>query len=429
MRFKTDISCYSFIKKFAIIFSLIPALSWGAFSNYNSILIGDQAAGMAGAYTAMTEDASALAWYNPAALAKLQGQAFSAAVGIYKKFDTSYNTSEDLSRASMRANQGFFRALPSSTGSVLKFEDESMKDYMFGLSIVTPEYDTFKGEIFNDGTSSSTLSLLDESLWVGGAIAKKIDEKQSIGITIYYTSRSLSKSVMDRQSISSTQAKIFSEERALVQNALVYHVGYHLDITETLKFGFMARLPSTHLYGKATYMDSFVDPTGVGVTSNNLQNVETKARVPRKYSLGLAYVNPSKVLSIAADISYYEPMSYSDIEHPTLREYIVHNPVWNLSVGGEGWIRSWLKLRLGVFSNLSAHPNPEPGLVSGQGDRVDQLGWSANTALIKGNIQYTFGGYYTGGWGRSVQRINQEYVVVPKQVQVFTMLVGTSYYF
>jgi hypothetical protein len=50
-------------------------------------------------------------------------------------------------------------------------------------------------------------------------------------------------------------------------------------------------------------------------------------------------------------------------------------------------------------------------------------------ALRSENIEYTFGGYYTGGRGRSVQRINQAYEVVPKVVNVFTMLVGTSYSF
>jgi len=52
----------------------------GAFSNYNSILIGDQAAGMGGAYTAMSSDASAVSFYNPAGLAFLKGHSFSGSI-------------------------------------------------------------------------------------------------------------------------------------------------------------------------------------------------------------------------------------------------------------------------------------------------------------------------------------------------------------
>jgi len=124
-----------------------------AFSNYNSILIGDQAAGMGGAYTAMTDDASALAYYNPAGLAYLQGHSFSAAVGIYKKFDTSFGTEEDFTKAPLRINQGFFRAIPSSTGSVLRREN-----YTFALSIVVPDFDNYKGDLGTMNEKTTTLS-------------------------------------------------------------------------------------------------------------------------------------------------------------------------------------------------------------------------------------------------------------------------------
>ena len=64
------------------------------------------------------------------------------------------------------------------------------------------------------------------------------------------------------------------------------------------------------------------------------------------------------------------------------------------------------------------------------GDRVDLLGWSANVTLIsKERIRTTFGGYYNVGRGKSIQRMNQEYQIIPKTQQVFTMLVATSYYF
>ncbi|MBN8538659.1 MAG: hypothetical protein J0M15_16540 [Deltaproteobacteria bacterium] len=82
--------------------------SEGAFSNYNSILLGDQSAGMGGAASAVVGDTSAAAFYNPATLARLNGASFSAAVGIYKKFDTVYGEEEDFTKAPLRLNQGFY---------------------------------------------------------------------------------------------------------------------------------------------------------------------------------------------------------------------------------------------------------------------------------------------------------------------------------
>lgn len=397
-------------------------------ANYNSILIGDQAAGMGGAYTAMTEDASALAWYNPAGLAFLRGQSFSAAVGIYKKFDTHYSDNVDLTKTTLSVNQGFFRALPSSTGSIIR-KEEILPNFTFALSIVVPEFDQFKGDIANTDTNTSTLSFVDESLWVGGAIAKRIDGDESIGMTAYYTARSFTRSVNDRTILNSGARKIiYNEERAYTQNGIVLQFGYHRQLSENFKMGLCARLPAIHIAGAGSYYDTLIDTSSSSQPTLNYPDLRSKTKIPARYTLGFAYrALPELVLT--ADGTFYGSEKYGDLEEETIAEGLENRTIWNGSLGGELHLRSWLKVRAGAFTNFSAHPNPEVGRNRGQGDKVDQLGFSANIALISGEIQYTFGGYYTGGRGRSVQRVNQEYVVIPKQLQVFTMLVGTSYSF
>jgi long-chain fatty acid transport protein len=396
------------------------------FSNYNSILIGDQAAGMGGAATAMIEDASGMAWYNPAGLAKLEGQSFSAAVGIYKKFDIRYREESDLTKASFRVNQGFFRALPSSTGSVIRpHQLEWLEGWTMALSILVPEYESFKGDIATEGQSASTLTLTTESIWVGGAAARRLNDRDSFGFTVYYTARSVSKTVNDRTIISTVQSQIFTEERNLTQNALVGLVSWHRDIDDHWKVGVSYRFPSLHIAGKAEVYQTFIDN---GAIQNPISesSLDTRARIPWKATVGVAYVTPG-TSRWAADVSTYGPLSYGDLEREDLSEKIEHRPVWNVSLGYEKEWREWFKTRVGFFSNFSSHPDPDPSLVRGQGDHVDQAGFSANAAFRSGNIEYTFGGYYTGGRGRSVQRINQAYEVVTKAQNVFTMLVGTSY--
>lgn len=414
---------------FVFFMIIVPQALWAAYGNYNSILIGDQAAGMGGAYTAMDEDASALAWYNPATLAFLKGQSFSAAVGIYKKFDTRYGDNEDLTKASLRVNQGFFRALPSSTGSVVRFK-EFLPDYTFAFSIVVPEYDTFKGDISNTTENVSNLSLTDESLWVGIGMAKKVSVNESFGLTIYYTARSMTKSVNDRTvKTNPAQKKIYNEEKSLTQNAVVPVLGYYLKFSPEWKFGLSARLPGYNVAGKGSYFDSLIDTTAVDQPTNNYAELGSKARIPTKYTVGLAW-QPLEVLIIAADFSYYGAEQGKDLDtDEAVTEYVEHRPIWNGSLGAEYKIRPWIKIRAGGFTNFSSHPEPDPSKVRGQADRVDQLGFSTNVAFISGNIQYTFGGYYTGGRGHSVQRINHEYQVITRASQVFTMLVGTSYSF
>lgn len=409
----------------AVILSLLPFSAGANYGNYNSIIIGDHAAGMGGAYTAMHEDASAIAWYNPAGLALLKGQAFAASVGIYKKFDTVYDQNADLIQGSLRANQGFFRPVPASTGNVIRFKD-FLEEWTMGMSIVVPSFESFKGEIYNQNNNLSTFSLSDESLWVGGAMAKKISETEAFGFTLYYTARSVSKSVVDRYYVNATDSTIYNEEKAYTQNALVLLLGYHKKLSEYLKWGLSFRFPGAHLAGKGSYQDTLI--VNGAMTSHSPDQMPSFARIPGRLSLGLAYDEPD-FFTIAMDWNFYSDMNYMDIESSEFGERIRHKPIFNISIGGEYHYRPWLKFRAGFFTNFSAHPDPDKNEVHGQGDRTDQLGFSANLALTRGNIQYTFGGYYTGGNGRSVQRINQQYAVVPKSSQVFTMLVGTSYSF
>ena len=375
----------------------------------------------------MTDDPSGMAWYNPAGLAKLKGKSFSAAVGIYKKFDIRYNEDSELSNASLRVNQGFFQPIPSSLGNVIRPEQIPwLADWTLALSILVPEYETFKGDISVEGNSVSSLTLTTQSLWVGGAMAKMLNARDSFGFTFYYTARSVSKSVNDRTYVDATHSNIFTEERNITQNALVAILGWHRDIDDHWKIGTSYRFPGLPVAGKATIDRTTI--TNGSIDPKNVPDAGTKAHIPWKAAVGVAYVKENRD-RWALDVNAYGAESYGDVEDGEYSEKIENRQTYNISVGYEKEWVEWFRTRVGFFSNYSSHPNPDPQLVQGQGDHVDQVGFSANFDLKSGNIDYTFGGYYTGGRGESVQRVNQNYQVVTKVENIFTMLVGTSYYF
>src|SRR4051812_44004669 len=91
---------------------VITSTAFAAFSNYNTILIGDRAAGMGGAFTALTEDTGAAAFYNPASIIRMKGASLSASVSVYNKYDTRYGSQADYNKAPLRINRGFFKGLP-----------------------------------------------------------------------------------------------------------------------------------------------------------------------------------------------------------------------------------------------------------------------------------------------------------------------------
>lgn len=407
-----------------LLLCLLAQPATAAFSNYNSILIGDQAAGMGGAYTAMTNDASALAYYNPAGLAFLEGHSFSAAVGIYKKFDTTFGKEEDFTKAPLRINQGFFRALPSSTGSVIR-----RGDYVLAFSIVVPDFDNYKGDLRASTENTTTLSYVDESLWVGGAVARKISDVESLGLTMYYTARSYTRSLNDRSFPTASEAVLFNSEKTLVENAIVAILGYHLKLSEKWAFGVSVRSPNLTVKGSGSYFSSRVDTNPYLVTTVNKPDEKTNVNIPGKLSIGVAY-HETDDLSVSADASLYQAMEYNDFNDVSFATHWSHKQIWNLSVGIEKRLMPWLRVRAGAFTNFSSHPNPDPAMTTSQPDKVDQLGFSANLAFTSGDkIDYTFGGYYTGGRGKSIQQINQTAEEVIVTQHVFTMLVGTAFSF
>ncbi len=397
------------------------------FSNYNSILIGDLVAGMGGAGISVVGDVAASPFYNPATLGELDASAFSAAVGIHKKLDTVYGEDEDFTKASLRVSEGYFRSLPSSVGSAIK-----IKDWVLALSIVVPDYDNFKGDLYNKSNNVTTLSYVDQSLWAGGSVGTKISETESVGFTAYYTARNFERSVSDKSFPSATQATLFSSETTKTDNGLILIFGYFKKLNEKWNAGVSVRPRSFKIAGKSSVYES---TTQVDTVANTLtqQTVNEPGRgsdtfIPGKLGFGLSY-NPDASWLLSGDATLYEELSYEELDRRSSSSMIQHKPTWNIQLGGEHRFLPWLKFRAGVYTDFSSHPDPEPTNRL-QEDHVDMYGFSANFVFIaEKKIAYTFGGYYTGGKGISRQRINQQYETVKKAQNIFTMLFGTAFYF
>ncbi len=403
----------------------------GAYSNYNSMLVGNQAAGMGGAYTALSKDSSAVAFYNPAALGFATNSSASASASVYKKFDTKYGDLDQFSTASLRVNQGFFRGVPSASGSVLTYEKMNA-----AFSIVVPDYDTFGGEIRSTATSVSLLNVLDESLWVGGGFGILLsqlndswDPDTSIGVSLFYTARNYSRTVRERVVTGGTEAMVMSEEKNILGNSLIAVLGVQSRYLDW-SWGVSLRPPSLQINGTGSYFKSVVTTNPFSSVSENHPSVTTLTKIPAKLTIGAAWF-PNEDWTLSFDLSGYSQESYRDMTDPgTTADEIHHRAIVNVNLGAEHPLNRWLTLRLGAFTNFSSHDEPDATPSVRQSDRLDQLGWSANIGIeTREKFTFTFGGYYTGGRGQSVQLLDQALARVPKSQQVFTMLVGTAFHF
>jgi hypothetical protein len=379
---------------------------------------------MGGAFTALTDDPAATPFYNPATTVLTSGHSFSSTVNVYNKYVTNIGEGQDFAEAPQRLNRGGFRSLPAASGTILNF-----KSFAFGLSILVPDYDFYSGQIKGTGDTTAFVNRVDETLWIGTTFSARMTKEDALGLSVYYTARSLSMTSSDRSS-SAGSAVLSNEEKNLTANAVVSIFGYHRKLTPLWSLGVSYRLPSLPVAGEAAYYRSVTTTSPYASDVLNRSNLRAITKIPSKFSLGIAREDKGKN-TLSLDLSLYEGISYRDLpELPEGAEQIDHLQTLNIAVGYEQVIREWLSLRLGFFTNRSSHPSPDLNSNLRQGDNIDLKGFSANLSVrTKEGTRFTFGGYYNEGKGNSTQLVGQQLAILPKSQQVFTMLVATGFAF
>lgn len=401
--------------------------AFAAYNNYSSVLIGERAAGLGGAFTALAGDAAATPFYNPATSVLQEGSSASGSVHVYNKYATNIGQPGDFQGAAGRLNRGFFRSLPSSSGTILNFDQK----FTLGLSIVVPDYDFYSGQVKGVDDSVSSLNFVDESLWVGGTASKKLSSVDSIGVSLYYTARNVSRSVNDRTTnAGGTASTIVIEEKNLTSNNLVFVVGYHRRLSNEYSVGLSYRPPSLQVAGEGSYYRSTTVTSPYTDDVINRGGLKAMTEIPARFSIGIAREIP-KLNTITLDAQIYSGANYHDLpDFDTGTDYVNHHYTANIAAGYEHILQDWLTVRGGVFTNLSSSDPIDPASTHRSNDHVNMYGFSANFSIrAHQQTSFTFGGYYSGGAGISTQLVGNQIRVIPKSQQIFTMLVGSSFHF
>lgn len=392
-----------------------------SYANYNSILIGERAAGLGGAFTALTGDPSACAFYNPATLSRMEGHTLSAAVNLYNKYATAFGSDDDFAEAPLRINQGVITPVPSSSGSVYSF-----RNFAVGLSITSPDFSSFTGDVARDDNSSTFINQRDESLWVGGTISLNMSEKDSIGFTLYYTSRT-NNLLTNVRAVNGSVTTVTTEEKASSHNSLVYILGYFRQLNSKLTTGLSLRLPSLPISGKGSLHRFSVSTDGTSTFPDDINSKLVFSRVPPKLTWGMAYEEVNNWL-LSIDLSYYRAEEYHEFEESLSSDKITHRDTWNINLGAEYFWKDWLAVRMGLFTNNSSAADIPDTVTIRMLDHIPMWGFSTNFAIFTSkNTRFTLGGYYTGGQGWSTQGTTDNLSKVPKSLQVFSFLVGTTF--
>lgn len=376
---------------FFIFISTLPLLSQSTPTHSIRGLYGDRAAGMGGAFTAVSDDPSG-AFYNPAGLGFISNVSVTTSVISYNDDRQSYNNFPSyglgLQGKSTGITSGFI-------GSVRSFGN-----FKFGFTIASPtnfNIDQYSNSYNSLGNTTNSVKLrLSESLsttYVGPSFSYLINEKFSIGTTIFgfFEKYRASQEILVTSSDNSYSNP--STESIRDSRGILPVIGFQYMPISKLSFGLSIRRPFT----TSGYERDFTRQTSNNTNANTINfedssssrygavignpsllgipinqtltlggNSQVNGRVPEPNEIrfGFAWF-ASKRLLLSADTIYTSGYHYNKILYnyePNKKILALVDdrirsldlePVLNFATGLEYYVFEFLALRMGFYTNNS----------------------------------------------------------------------------
>ena len=391
-------------KPLLIFTMLISQKALGDMEYQKNTMLGGRASTLAGAYTAISDDASA-AYYNPAGLSFATSNSFSGSSNVYSTSSTTYDKAidnQDWKRNSNNLKPNFF-------GLVQKKGNET---YAFSYAL-TDAMVEHQDQIFQNLTTATNpidlyvlnLHQEDSTYLIGPSYSKKISDELSWGASLFYHYR------IYRRAQSQLIRYTDTTDEASYLNTTKKEKGFKPEIgfMATLgKLSFGATLSKTLILTSLT--DSQLNQKPKGSSTYGFSQLITipKRKTPIEFQSGAAlFVSP--YLLFSSNLDYY---LYSDSDHQS---------VLNLSFGSEYYLNEKHAVRAGVYTNRTNNKEPSSATKAPL-EHIDMYGITAGYTLYSSTTAITFGGIYSTGSGKAqiydgstatvnVKRSNFDFVV------------------
>ncbi len=361
--------------------------------HYNSTIIGERPAGMGGAYTAVSDDASGL-FHNPAGTVYSFGSNLSVSANAFSTSNKKYDNAGlnfSYERRSETLQPNFFGVVQHTPYGTIGFS------YAVQDSLLEEQNQTF----YNPTTTVTewTLNYLKEyNIYnIGPSIAWNVSKDLKVGISLYYYYKKYKIMNNSFQKYSNTTYNwansLLREEdqggRPIIGILYSPENGkYAVGLTATKTFLF-----NSDIYFQATQKTPSPTPP-TDYTTNpyfNIQRFSSETNTPYTAKFGIAYFPSNKTL-IAGDLSYTSAVT--DI-------WGDHQPVINAAVGMEYYLSSSFAIRTGIFSDRS---NTKAVATAADPEHIDLYGISfSGSYFVKGSA-ITVG--FTDSFGSGQHWIN-----------------------
>ncbi|MCX5789190.1 MAG: hypothetical protein NTX64_11895 [Elusimicrobia bacterium] len=396
---------------------LAPVAVQAGPSTYQDVIVGERAAGMGGAFTALADDASA-AYYNPAGLAAVGSQNLSLSANVMDYQGQrlrGYFRGQDLRTNSV----GFF---PSDWYSVIHTTRAT-----YAIAIIVPE--SVSATASADFSDPALRLKFDsrqsvQTYLIGPAVGLALTPRLHAGAAAYLLYGRYSNNFHGTITDPAT-----GRVDELFQQITGYQVGamgiagLKYFLSDRVRLGLVLRTGAqpSHRDDRLSIEYSDVSgPTGTFTRTGSEAKGQTYySRIPWSTTMGAAYL-PSPAWTLAADLSVYAGARTSAYG----TEY-TNKATCNVNLGAEYAATPSMPLRFGFFTNRSAAPGPTDGSEPQPG-HVDQYGVTASVGLVKGSVSTALGLKLAAGWGKTKSIEGQVIDATTREAALF--MAGTFHF-
>lgn len=365
--------------------------------HYKNMLVGERAMGLAGAFTAVADDASGLI-YNPAGLAfALSNDITGSANAFYQRRIVYKNTiaGEDFVERSGGTTAPFFGGLQKldevypglaaafgifNLDSELKDQDDLITNKVLGEDLVLDRF-------------HRTTNMRSGTMGIGAGLGLRVRSGLAFGVSLAY--------LMVDELVQEYQDVVYANGNFLTQNYRTHLAASALETGLGVQMAF-----SSFSFGLNVKLRNIIGEN-FDVSRDSWSNIGQEGGVavpqPLKFSFEAPLEEmPTEIRFGAAWFASTRLLWTADVTHHTEVQtaYFPRNAVTNFATGIEYYITPAILVRTGAFTNYDARPEVVEGKAN-QFDHINYLGYSLFLALVQSNSQISFGGIYQQGEGKA----------------------------
>ncbi|MDP9000553.1 MAG: hypothetical protein M3O46_10625 [Myxococcota bacterium] len=366
-------------------------------SNPNFLPFGENESFLGNAGVGRANDTGAV-YYNPAGLAELGGGRLSVSGALYLSFSTHFDAITRADNTNIPFGYSGFNTIPSTYVATRR-----IADWVCALSVLVPnslKLDDHAAFSTPNAQGNLVYTLGQSDLWLGLSAAHKIDERWSVGVTVFGIEHEETSVIgADAQSVA-MPTSLFSTSlgrESLLTFGLSATLGASFIATDWLRFGARAQTALVQLYGKG---DSFqIQRTVNGTSTAAGEDVRGPANyaMPFDFSVGTA-VNPTEWMAILLDVSLQLGAEYSSFPASTQNNRVKLVPTPRLNLGVEMTPEPHVPIRVGAYYDPSAN-----GGHAGDANflKEDFYGLTAGVGLNDEHVRTSLGAFYVWSSGES----------------------------